>query len=65
MRSAIQKKLDDDVELNALEQKWMEKMQKKDPENLPKKTVVAPPAPEEPSSTDKLLSQILEELKKN
>ena len=65
MRNSIQKKLDDDIELNALEQKWMEKMQKKDPENLPKKTVVAPPAPEEPSSTDKLLSQILEELKKN
>ena len=65
MRASIQKKLDEDVELNTLEQKWMDKMQKKDPENLPKKTVLVPPAPAEPSSTDKLLIQILDQLKKD
>ena len=66
MKNAIQKKLDDDVELNAVEQKWLEKMKKRDPENVPQKTVAPPPsAPAEPSSTDKLLMQILEELKKD
>ena len=66
MREAIQKKLDNDEELNTLENKWMQRMPKKDPENLPKKTPApAPAAPAEPSSTDKLLMQILEELKKD
>ncbi len=66
MREAIQKKLDNDEELNTLENKWMQRMAKKDPENLPKKTPApAPAAPAEPSSTDKLLMQILEELKKD
>ena len=62
----IQKKLDNDEALNAIEQKWMERMEKRDPANLPKKTVAPPPpAPAEPSSTDKLLMQILDELKKD
>ena len=62
----IQKKLDNDEALNAIEQKWMQRMEKRDPANLPKKTVAPPPpAPAEPSSTDKLLMQILDELKKD
>lgn len=65
MKAAIQKKLDADEELSAIEAKWMARMEKRDPANLPKKTVVVPPAPAEPSSTDKLLMQILEELKKD
>lgn len=65
MKAAIQKKLDNDEALNAVEEKWMARMQKKDPSNVPTKTVAPPPpAPAEPSSTDKLLMQILEELKK-
>ncbi len=66
IRESIQKKLDSDQPLNAVEEKWMKKMAKRDPENLPKKTVAPPPpAPAEPSSTDKLLMQILDELKKD
>ena len=66
MKANIQAKLDNDEELNTLEQKWMKKMAKKNPALVPTKTVAPPPAePEEPSSTDKLLIQILEELKKN
>ena len=65
MKAAIQKKLDNDEELNAVEEKWMARMKKKDPSNVPTKTIAPPPpAPAEPSSTDKLLMQILEELKK-
>lgn len=64
-KEIIQKKLDSDQELNAIEKKWMERMEKRDPANLPKKTAEpVPPAPAEPSSTDKLLMQILDELKK-
>ena len=68
MRKAIQEKLDKDEPLNKLEEKWMARQAKKDPANLPAKKVVepaAPPAPAEPSSTDKLLMQILDQLKQN
>ncbi len=66
IKTSIQKKLDSDQPLNAVEEKWMKKMAKRDPENLPKKTIAPPPpAPAEPSSTDKLLMQILDELKKD
>ena len=65
MKALVQKKLDSDEPLNAVEQKWLEKITKRDPANAPKKTIAPPPpAPAEPSSTDKLLMQILEELKK-
>ena len=64
MKQAIQEKLDKDEDLYVIEQKWMKRMEKRDPANLPKKTIAPePPAPAEPSSTDKLLMQILDELK--
>lgn len=68
MKTAIQRKLDSDEELNELEKKWMKRMQKKNPSIVPQKTVAvepAPPAEPEVSSTDKLLAQILEQLKQN
>ena len=65
MQENVQKKLDADEELNPVEEKWLEKRIKKDPEHAPKKTIPAPPAPVEPSSTDKLLMEILDQLKKD
>lgn len=68
MRKSIQKKLDADEPLNEVENKWMKRMEKKNPAGVPHKTVVEEPAPAaepEPSSTDKLLMQILAELKEN
>lgn len=68
MKKAIQKKLDADEPLNEVENKWMKRMEKKNPAGVPHKTVVEEPAPAaepEPSSTDKLLMQILAELKEN
>lgn len=68
MKTNIQRKLDADEELNELEKKWMKRMQKKNPAIVPQKTVAAEPAPPaepEISSTDKLLTQILDQLKQN
>ncbi len=68
MKNGIQRKLDADEQLNDLEKKWMKHMQKKNPAMVPHKTEVVepePPAEPEPSSTDKLLAQILEQLKQN
>ncbi len=61
MRAKIQVKLDKDEEIDEHEQKWMKVQEKKNPDALPKKT--PPPAPAQPSSTDKLLMEILAELK--
>ncbi len=60
-RERIQAKLDKDEALDEHEQKWMARQEKKNPEMLPKKKPA--PAPAEPSSTDKLLMDILAELK--
>lgn len=67
MKTNIQRKLDADEELNEVEKKWVKHMQKKNPDAVPHKTVVTEPeVPAEPelSSTDKLLTEILEQLKK-
>ena len=62
----IQEKLDNDEPLTTVEQKWMDRVAKHDPDLVPKKTPAPAPAKEpEPSSTDKLLMQILDELKKD
>lgn len=68
MKNSIQRKLDSDEELNDIEKKWVKRMEKKNPGVVPHKTVVAEPAaPAEPelSSTDKLLTEILQQLKQN
>ena len=68
MKNNIQRKLDADEELNDIEKKWVKRMEKKNPDMVPHKTVVAEPAaPAEPeiSSTDKLLTEILQQLKQN
>lgn len=68
MKNNIQRKLDADENLNELEKKWIARMEKKNPSIVPHKTVAvepAPPAEPELSSTDKLLTQILEQLKQN
>lgn len=66
MCEVVQKKLDADEELNKFEQKWLKRYVKSNPDTAPKKTVVEEETPAEPelSSTDKLLTEILLELKK-
>lgn len=61
MKETIQAKLNNDEPLTEAEEKWMAIQAKHDPDEVPVKQVVAP---SEPSSTDKLLAEILEELKK-
>lgn len=65
MKANVQNKLDNDVQLNTYESKWLERKLKFDPDNAPKKTEVVEEVPTEPelSSTDKLLAEILEQLK--
>lgn len=68
LRESVQKKLDNDEQLTEIETKWLAHMQKKDPDNVPKKTVVEEPAPEpvpEPTATEKMLAEIVELLKTN
>lgn len=73
MCELVQKKLDADEELNKLEEKWLKRYTKSNPDTAPKKVVVesvveeAPAEPVEPelSTTDKLLTEILQELKAN
>ncbi len=66
IRASVQAKLDSDTPLDMAEEKWLKRQLKKDPDGAPRKTPPAPaPAPVEPSSTDKLLMQILEQLKEN
>ncbi len=61
MKETIQAKLNNDEPLTEAEEKWMAFQAKHDPDEVPVKQVVAPA---EPSSTDKLLAEILEQLKK-
>ena len=73
MCELVQKKLDADEELNKFEAKWLKRYTKSNPDTAPKKVVVEPvveEAPAEPvepelSTTDKLLTEILQELKAN
>lgn len=67
MHDSVLAKMQKGEELNSLEQKWVARMQKKHPEMVP--VLEAPaeepapaPAPE-PTATEKLLQDILEELK--
>ena len=51
-------------ELNDFEKRWVSRMEKRHPEMVPTLPEPAPaPAPEEPSATEKLLTEILAELK--
>ncbi len=64
MKATIQVKLDKDEPLTEIEEKWMKTMAKRNPEEVPKKTPPAPaPVPPEPTTTEKLLAEILETLK--
>ena len=74
MCELVKNKLDADEELNKLEEKWLKRYTKSNPDTAPKKVVVEQPvveeAPAEPvepelSTTDKLLTEILQELKAN
>ena len=65
LRSIVQDKLNKDEPLNKAEARWLKKVQKYDPDKAPKKVIPEEPKPEEPSSTDKLLMEILAELKKD
>lgn len=66
MANKVQKKLDADEELTETENKWLVKYVKRHPDLAPKKTepVEEAPAPaEEPTKTELLLAEILEQLK--
>lgn len=66
MIKEVQKKFDNDQELTEFEKKWLERYAKNHPDTAPKKAVSVEPEPEapvEPSATEKLLAEILEELK--
>lgn len=71
MCELVQKKLDTDEELNKFEAKWLKRYTKSNPDTAPKKVVVEPvveEAPAEPvvpelTTTEKLLTEILQELK--
>ena len=69
MKEKCEKKYAAGEELTELEQKWVKRMEKKNPEMLPKKpepkTEPAAPAAPEKTETEKLLAQILEQLKTN
>ncbi len=66
MKEKCEAKMKNGEELTAVEKKWVEKMEKKHPDMVPQLPApAAPPAPAEPSATEKLLSEILAELKKN
>lgn len=62
----VQEKLDKDEELNIIEQKWLKRYSKQNPETAPKKKGPEEPKEEpkpEPTVTEKLLTEILAELK--
>ena len=66
MKEKCEAKMKNGEELTVVEKKWVEKMEKKHPDMVPQLPApAAPPAPAEPSATEKLLSEILAELKKN
>ncbi len=66
MIKEVQKKLDNDEKLNDFEQKWLERYAKRHPDKAPKKAEApVEPVPEvkELTETEKLLTEILTELK--
>lgn len=64
MKQRCEAKLAADEELTDAEKKWVAKMEKKHPDMVPVKPAPAPaPAPAEPTATEKLLAEILAELK--
>lgn len=66
MTKLVQEKLDKDEELNKIEAKWLKRYTKRNPDLAPKKKVPEEPKPEvkpEPTVTEKLLTEILAELK--
>lgn len=68
MTAKVQKKLDADEKLTETEQKWLVKYAKRHPDKAPKKAEAAPeeePVVEEPTKTEKLLEEILVQLKAN
>ena len=67
MTEKVQKKLDAGEKLSDAEEKWLKRYTKRYPDKAPKKTevVVEEPVVEEPTKTEKLLEDILNELKAN
>lgn len=66
MTKEVQKKFDNNEELNDFEQKWLTRYEKRHPDLAPKKKVEEAPVeetPAEPPATEKLLAEILQELK--
>lgn len=66
MTKLVQEKLDKDEELNKIEAKWLKRYTKRNPDLAPKKKVPEEPKEEpkpEPTATEKLLTEILAELK--
>lgn len=64
MKAKCEAKMKAGEELSAAEKKWVELMKKKNPEMVPVLPEPAPaPAPAEPTATEKLLADILAELK--
>lgn len=66
MTQEVQRKFDNDEPLTEFEQKWLDRYAKRHPDTAPKKKVEAEeePAPvAEPTATEKLLAEILQELK--
>ncbi len=61
----VQEKLDKDEELNDIEKKWLKRYTKRNPATAPKKkeVVVVEEVKVEPTLTEKLLAEILTELK--
>ena len=62
----VQEKLDKDEELNTIEEKWLKRYAKRNPDLAPKKKVPEEPKEEpkpEPTVTEQLLTEILVELK--
>ena len=67
MCKLVQEKLDKDEELNELEKRWLKRYTKRNPDLAPKKKVeeVKEEVIPEPTVTEKLLAEILQELKNN
>lgn len=66
MKEKCEAKMVAGQELTDTEKKWVARMEKKHPDMVPHKPEPAPaPAPAEPTATEKLLAEILAELKKD
>ena len=68
MIKIVQAKIDNDEELNNIEKKWLKRLSKHNPDLAPKKKVEEvkeEPKEPEPTVTEKLLADILAELKNN